>query len=343
MPVSILNLEAYTRQQPHLPHVNLPYPHIFTTPRSRRPTTTTPTPSTPPNYNPAAPTTTSLFEKLAAPFTSKFEKTPDHPQELMHTKPNLSHQKSSEDLSKTCDNCQPDKQCILKLKSFETTDPAFQYAYSHGTALSDLLDAVMRETQTTNIPQPWTWKSTATPEVVQLTTSLMNLYKPNRSLVIGVFTGLALLGVATVTDSRGIVIGLEYPEYVHLWEKVGMKHAQRAGIMSRIQVRSLENVDKALTKLAAYEPNAFDFIFINELRKINLLDDYEHAVRLLRTNGLLIITDAFENGAVISSPEFSHSEGRQIVQAMNSRIKTDPRVSASLLPYGGGTWIIVKN
>lgn len=119
----------------------------------------------------------------------------------------------------------------------------------------------------------------------------MNLYKPNRSLVIGVFTGLAIVGIASVMDSRGIVIGLEYPEYVNLWEKVGMKYAQRAGIMNRIQVRSVESIDKALAKLAAYEPNAFDFIFINEIRKDNSLDDYEHAVRLLRTNGLLVITN----------------------------------------------------
>lgn len=119
----------------------------------------------------------------------------------------------------------------------------------------------------------------------------MNLYKPNRSLVIGVFTGLAVIGIAAVTDSRGIVIGLEYPENVHFWERVGMKHAQKAGIMNRIQVRSVENVDKALAKLATFEPNAFDFIFMNELKKTNSLDDYEHAIRLLRTNGLLIITD----------------------------------------------------
>ena len=138
---------------------------------------------------------------------------------------------------------------------------------------------------------PLTWKSTATPETVQLTTSLMNLYKPNRSLVVGVFTGLAVIGIASVTDSRGIVIGLEYPENIHFWERVGSKIAQRAGIMNRIQVRSVESVDKALTKLAAYEPNAFDFIFINEFKKTNSLDDYEHAVRLLRTNGLLVISD----------------------------------------------------
>lgn len=32
--------------------------------------------------------------------------------------------------------------------------------------------------------------------------------------------------------------------------------------MNRIQVRSIEGVERSLQKLAAYEPNAFDFIFV---------------------------------------------------------------------------------
>ena len=44
---------------------------------------------------------------------------------------------------------------------------------------------------------------------------------------IGIFTGLALLGVAEYVDARGIVVGLEHPEYAHFWENVGLKHAKK--------------------------------------------------------------------------------------------------------------------
>ncbi|KAE9551739.1 hypothetical protein FO519_005050 [Halicephalobus sp. NKZ332] len=342
---NITSLRAFTRQSSNVPQVSLPYPHIFTTPKWKKPTTTE-APSTPPAYNPIVPSTANFLERVAAPFVNKLEKATEFPspKEFLHSKTTFtSIPPGTEEPLRSCETCQAGKQCSAKLRSFETTDPIFQYAYTHSTPISDLLESVMKETQSISLPPPFTWKSTTAPETVQLTMNLMTLYKPNRSLVIGVFTGLAIVGIASVTDSRGIVIGLEYPENVHLWERVGMKYAQRAGIMNRIQVRSVENVDKALAKLAAYEPNAFDFIFVSDLRKVNNLDDYEHAVRLLRTNGLLVITDALESGAVIAGPEFSSSEGRQAVQTMNSRIKTDPRVSASLLPYGGGTWIIVKN
>uniref|UniRef100_A0A914EFQ1 O-methyltransferase n=1 Tax=Acrobeloides nanus TaxID=290746 RepID=A0A914EFQ1_9BILA len=197
------------------------------------------------------------------------------------------------------------------------------------------------ETQAVQLPPPLVWKESATPEVVQLTMNLMSLYRPNRSLVIGVFTGLALIGVSSVTDPRGIVVGLEYPDLVHYWEKIGIKHAQRAGIMNRIQIRSVEGIERSLQKLAAYEPNAFDFILLDDVKKSNYLDDYEHSVRLLRNGGLLIITDALFNGAVLDGPDHISPDAK-VVQAMNSRIKSDPRVTSSLLPFAGGTWVIVR-
>uniref|UniRef100_A0A7E4VG76 O-methyltransferase n=1 Tax=Panagrellus redivivus TaxID=6233 RepID=A0A7E4VG76_PANRE len=343
-----------TKPQPTpMPHGNLPYPHVFTTPRPRRPIPATDSSILPFTTSPfttaavtsqflerpytgtASSTTNTLAKAGAAGAPAKMNPPPSF--SASPTRPEPQHS-----APRNCDTCQTDgSHCSVKIKSFDTTDPVYQYVYSHGTPMTDILDAVLRDTQTLSMPPPWTWKVTATPETVQLTTSLMNLYKPNRSLVIGVFTGLALIGVASVMDSRGIVIGLEYPENSHFWERVGMKHAQRAGIMNRIQVRSVEPVDKALTKLAAYEPNAFDFVFVNELQRGNCLDDYEHSVRLLRTSGLMIITDALEGGEVLSGPDVDPDI--KVVQSMNSRIKNDPRVSASLLPYGGGTWVIVKN
>uniref|UniRef100_A0A914YW50 O-methyltransferase n=1 Tax=Panagrolaimus superbus TaxID=310955 RepID=A0A914YW50_9BILA len=291
---NITSSKYFTKQYPHPPHVSLPYPHIFTTPKSRRPTTTELPASSTENISPPSYHHKNVYERLSAQILKSNEK-------------------------------------ITEMPGFSS--PA--KAYYHTKAQTNSTSSPSR-----TLPPPLTWKATATPETVQLTTSLMNLYKPNRSLVVGVFTGLAVIGIASVTDSRGIVVGLEYPEYSHFWERVGMKIATRAGISNRIQIRSVESIDKALTKLAAYEPNAFDFIFMNEPKKVNSLDDYEHSVRLLRTNGMLVITDALENGAVISGEPNSDIK---VVQAMNTRIKNDPRVHASLLPYGGGTWLCIKN
>uniref|UniRef100_A0A914DSL8 Uncharacterized protein n=1 Tax=Acrobeloides nanus TaxID=290746 RepID=A0A914DSL8_9BILA len=275
---------------------SLPYPHIFTTPKPNRKVftpATTPPPAIVTATGQEETTTLSFLDRLTAAFTENEDL-------LFSSKSNFFSSKTvgAAESSKSCETCKPGKSCSAKLNSFETNDPVFRYAYEHGSGWNELLDYVMKETQAVQLPPPLAWKESATPEVVQLTMNLMSLYRPNRSLVIGVFTGLALIGVSSVTDPRGIVVGLEYPELVHYWEKIGIKHAQRAGIMNRIQIRSVEGIERSLQKLAAYEPNAFDFILLDDVKKSNYLDDYEHSVRLLRNGGLLIITDVSFKGPV---------------------------------------------
>ncbi|PIO77332.1 O-methyltransferase [Teladorsagia circumcincta] len=111
--------------------------------------------------------------------------------------------------------------------------------------------------------------------------------------------------------------------------------------MSRIHVRSGETIDRSLSNLAANEPNTFDFVFLDDFERESYLDDYEHAVRLLRSGGLLVINKALNNGGVLSGIEVMSDDDRAIA-SMNGRIKHDARVRTSLLPYGGGAWIIIK-
>ncbi|CAL2049601.1 unnamed protein product [Caenorhabditis brenneri] len=243
------------------------------------------------------------------------------------------------------DTCVPDQRCSIKLKSFETSDPLFQYCYSHSTMIDNSIQDLLRDTQTaTSLPQHISWHSSVTPEVVQLVQTLMSLYRPSRCLVIGVFTGLGLLGVAERVDSRGIVVALEHPAYAVFWDKIGQKHARKltATQMSRIQMRTSESIEKSLPRLATNEPNTFDFVFLDDFKRENYLDDYEHAIRLIRSGGLLIINQALNGGGVMSSIDHMTNDDR-VIRNMNIRIKQDPRVSASLLPYGGGTWIVTKN
>ncbi|XGW32835.1 hypothetical protein V3C99_017391 [Haemonchus contortus] len=239
--------------------------------------------------------------------------------------------------------CEPGKRCEVQLGSYDTTDPIFQYAYSHSTAIDEYMQGLLREMHKASSADSLSWRESVTPEVLQLTQSLMSLYKPSRCLVIGVFTGFALLGIAEQVDYRGVIIALEHPKYAHYWEDVGMKYAKKMphAQMSRIHVRSTEPIDRSLSNLAANEPNTFDFIFLDDFERESYLDDYEHAIRLLRNGGLLIINKALNNGGVLSGVEVMSDDDRAI-SSMNSRIKHDARVRASLLPYGGGVWIITK-
>ncbi|CAI5456064.1 unnamed protein product [Caenorhabditis angaria] len=251
---------------------------------------------------------------------------------------------TSSPLMNKYDTCQPDQRCSIKLRSFETSDPLFQYCYSHSTMIDDSIQDLLKETQTTVFPVHISWQQSVTPETIQLVQTLMSLYRPSRCLVVGVFTGIGLLGVAERVDSRGIVVALEHPAYAVFWEKVGQKHAKKltTAQMSRIQMRTSESIEKSLPRLAANEPNTFDFIFMDDFKRENYLDNYEHSIRLLRSGGLLIINQALNSGGVMSPIDFMTNDDR-VIRNMNIRIKQDARVSASLLPFGGGTWIITKN
>ena len=90
----------------------------------------------------------------------------------------------------------------------------------------------MQETETRSLAPPLSWQRTVSPEVVQLSMNLLRLSKPNRSLVVGVFTGLGLIGVASMTDVRGLVVALEHPEFAHYWKQVGLEYALRVSLPS---------------------------------------------------------------------------------------------------------------
>ncbi|CAD6193039.1 unnamed protein product [Caenorhabditis auriculariae] len=246
-------------------------------------------------------------------------------------------------ISQKCEICKPGSRCNVSLRSFETSDPIFQYCYSHSTMIDESMQDLLRDTQTSSFPSHVTWHQSVPPEVLQLVQTIMALYRPSRCLVIGVFTGLGLLGVAEHVDSRGIVVALEHPGYAVFWERVGQKHAKKltTAQMSRIQIRTSESIEKSLPRLAANEPNTFDFVFLDDFKRDNYLDDYEHAIRLLRNGGLLVINQALNGGGVLSGVDNMTNEDR-VIRNMNIRIKQDARVRASLLPYGGGTWIISK-
>ncbi|KIH66764.1 hypothetical protein ANCDUO_02909 [Ancylostoma duodenale] len=136
---------------------------------------------------------------------------------------------SSYEPPSSCNRCRGGKRCQLNLRSFDTTDPVFQYAYDHSTVINDYVQTILREAQMTSFPSPLSWRNSVAPEVIQLTKSLISLYQPSRCLVIGVFTGLGLLGIAEEVEPRGLIIALEHPSLVQYWEDVGLKFTKMVG------------------------------------------------------------------------------------------------------------------
>uniref|UniRef100_A0A0N5A3F1 O-methyltransferase n=1 Tax=Parastrongyloides trichosuri TaxID=131310 RepID=A0A0N5A3F1_PARTI len=216
-----------------------------------------------------------------------------------------------------------------------------KYAHIHNSGPEDTMKALAKESQIIEKQMLPIVHKTADAEVVQFTMNILRAFKPLRSLVIGVFTGYSTIGISLMSDPQGIVIGLEDPELVDYWEAVGKKTSHHLGLTQRIQIRATDAVDRELHKLAQYEPTAFDFILLDDYKYRNYLTDYEMAVNILRTEGILIITNSFSNN-ILSKNANELSEDDKVIRALNYRIKNDPRIVSTLLPISDGTWLIVK-
>jgi predicted O-methyltransferase YrrM len=67
---------------------------------------------------------------------------------------------------------------------------------------------------------------------------------------------------------------------------------------------------------------------------------YERCLTLLRAGGLLAVDNTLWNGAVADPAE--QGESTRAIRALNQKIASDPRVSASLVPIGDGLYLARK-
>lgn len=98
----------------------------------------------------------------------------------------------------------------------------------------------------TALPAPLAWEDTMSPETAQLMMNLMRVARPNRVLVVGVFTGLAVVAASTGIKERGVVVGVEEPKFAEYWGLIGRKYAQQANLLSRIQIKADQSIPRTL-------------------------------------------------------------------------------------------------
>ena len=66
---------------------------------------------------------------------------------------------------------------------------------------------------------------------------------------------------------------------------------------------------------------------------------YERCLKLVRPNGLIVVDNALWRGRVLGEIDCNDATALAI-DALNRKLKTDPRVDAVLLPVGDGIQII---
>jgi caffeoyl-CoA O-methyltransferase len=139
-----------------------------------------------------------------------------------------------------------------------------------------------------------------------------------------------------VLPDDGCIVACDISEE---WTAIARRFWNEAGVADRIDLRlgpALETLDALL---ANGQGESFDFAFI-DADKGNYLQYYERLLRLIRPGGLVAVDNVLWGGQVAEPAD--DSPDTRAIRAFNEHLRTDQRVSLSLVPIGDGVTLALK-
>ena len=174
------------------------------------------------------------------------------------------------------------------------------------------------------------------PEQGQFMALLVEMIGAKRCIEVGTFTGYSSTAVALALPPRGKLICCDVSED---YTAVARKFWRQAGVESKIELRlapAKRTLDELLRKGQA---GKFDFAFI-DADKENYGAYYERVLKLLRRGGLVAIDNVLWGDSVLDAKD--QSVDTKAIRAFNKKLKSDKRVSLSLVPIGDGLTLARK-
>jgi predicted O-methyltransferase YrrM len=157
-----------------------------------------------------------------------------------------------------------------------------------------------------------------------------------RALEIGTFTGYSALSIAAALPPEGRLICCDVSEE---WTSIARRYWREAGLDHKIELRLGPATQTLEALLAAGHAETFDFAFI-DADKPAYDTYYELCLKLLRSGGLVALDNMLWRGQV-ADPHPDDADALPL-QALNEKIRTDPRVEACLLTLGDGVLLARK-
>ena len=207
-------------------------------------------------------------------------------------------------------------------RSISLTDSLYDYLLSVSLREPALLRQLREETAT--YPEA---RMQISPEQGQFMALLARLLDARRCLEIGVFTGYSSLAIALALPDDGRVVACDVSER---WTTVARRYWAAAGVAHKIDLR-LAPALQTLESLA--EAGSYDLAFV-DADKENYLHYYEHALRLLRPGGLVVIDNTLWSGRV-ADPQNDEAD-TVALRSFNLHLHRDDRIDLSLVPIGDG-------
>jgi len=174
------------------------------------------------------------------------------------------------------------------------------------------------------------------PEQGQFMCFLVELMGATHLLELGTFTGYSTLWLALALPEQGRILTCDINTD---WTAIAKKYWARAELSEKIELRLGKAAETLDQLLADGKANAFDFVFI-DADKVNYLDYYEKSLQLVRSGGLIVIDNVFQEGRVADLA--CHAPAVQTIRQLNDALLQDDRVSLSMLPIGDGVTLVRK-
>jgi caffeoyl-CoA O-methyltransferase len=199
------------------------------------------------------------------------------------------------------------------------------YAERHSTPLSETHSKLWLET----------FNKTRNPEMMvgplegALLRMLVRLTGARRILEIGMFTGYSTLAWAEALPKGGHIVSCDInPETT----EIARGFFAQSPHADKIEVR----LGPALYSLR-FISGPFDICFI-DADKESYGDYYDACIEVVRPRGLIVLDNMLRSGRVLN-PE---DPGTKAIDALNKRIRHDPRVENLLLPMRDGIMLVYK-
>jgi len=167
------------------------------------------------------------------------------------------------------------------------------------------------------------------PEQGRFMAFLAELMGVERYLEVGVFTGYSSLSIATAMPEGGRIVACDTSEE---WTAIARRYWQEAGVLGKVSLRLGPGLQTLDALIAGREPQ-FDLAFFDADKEASL-EYYERGLTLVRQGGVVAFDNTLWGGRVANAAESSPST--LAIRALNARVSSDPRVSATLVPIGDG-------
>lgn len=212
------------------------------------------------------------------------------------------------------------------------TDTLHDYLLREGLGESDAARALREKTRTAT-----RWHvMQISPEQGAFMAQLVRLIGARRALEVGTFTGYSALVVAEALPADGQLIACDISDE---WTAVGRPFWERAGVAEKIDMYLRPALQTLDALLAEGEAGRFDFAFI-DADKANYDAYYERCLRLLRPGGVVGIDNVLWGGRVAKAD--AQDEDTRAIRALNTKLRGDGRVHATMLPIGDGFTLAIK-